>query len=60
MDSYWGMTRMRSHVPRWCMCLYYPHEVTLESGPTGIVRGCKLRGAAGEGGGGGPLGLALP
>ena len=37
MDSYWGMTRMRSHVPRWCMCLYYPHEVTLESGPTGIM-----------------------
>lgn len=37
MDSYWGMTRTRHHVPRWCMCLYYPHEVTLESGPTGIM-----------------------
>ena len=37
MDSYWGMTRMRHHVPRWCMCLYYPHEVTLQAGPTGIM-----------------------
>lgn len=37
MDSYWGMTRMRHHAPRWCMALYYPHDVTLEAGPTGIV-----------------------
>lgn len=31
------MTRMRHHAPRWCMALYYPHDVTLEAGPTGIV-----------------------
>ena len=37
MDSYWGMTRTRHHAPRWVMALYYPHDVVLESGPTGIV-----------------------
>jgi hypothetical protein len=37
MDSYWGMTRTRHHVPRWCMCLYFPHDVVLAAGPTGIV-----------------------
>ena len=37
MDSYWGMTRTRHHAPRWVMALYYPHDVTLESGPTGII-----------------------
>ena len=31
------MARMRHHVPRWCMCLYFPHDVTLEAGPTGII-----------------------
>jgi hypothetical protein len=28
---------MRHHAPRWCMALYYPHDVVLEAGPTGIV-----------------------
>ena len=37
MDSYWGMTRTRHHAPRWVMALYYPHDVVLESGPTGII-----------------------
>ena len=37
MDSYWGMTRTRHHAPRWCMCLYFPHDVVIEAGPTGIV-----------------------
>ena len=37
MDSYWGLTRTRHHAPRWCMCLYFPHDVVIEAGPTGIV-----------------------
>ena len=30
---------MRSHHPRWVIILWYPHQVTEDMGPTGILPG---------------------
>ena len=30
---------VRDHLPRWVMCMYYPHATTLDMGPTAVVRG---------------------
>ena len=38
-DSYWGYNRVRDHHPRWIMAMYYPQDVPLERGPTGVIPG---------------------
>ncbi|SFL44322.1 HEAT repeat [Paenibacillus sp. 1_12] len=40
-DSYWGHYKMRNHHPWWAMIFYYPQEVTLDMGPTGIMPGTQ-------------------
>ena len=40
-DSFWGRRRMRSHLPRWCMLLYYPQRTTNEMGPTALLNGTQ-------------------
>ncbi|MEK3722259.1 HEAT repeat domain-containing protein [Paenibacillus sp. FSL H8-0034] len=40
-DSYWGHSKMRNHHPWWAMIFYYPQEVTLDMGPTGIMPGTQ-------------------
>ncbi|GMV82042.1 MAG: hypothetical protein AMXMBFR7_32260 [Planctomycetota bacterium] len=39
-DSYWGYHRqIRHHRPWWAMIMYYPQDVTLDMGPTGVLPG---------------------
>ena len=38
-DSYWGYRKVRYHRNRWVMIFYYPQDVTLENGPTGVMPG---------------------
>lgn len=38
-DSYWGYHKVRDHHPRWIMAMYYPQDVTIENGPTGVIPG---------------------
>lgn len=40
-DSYWGYDRIRDHHPRWIMAMYYPQDVPLERGPTGVIPGSQ-------------------
>ncbi|MBT5872804.1 MAG: phytanoyl-CoA dioxygenase [Candidatus Latescibacteria bacterium] len=40
-DSYWGYKKMRDHHPRWVMAMYYPQDVTVENGPTGVIPGTQ-------------------
>ncbi len=40
-DSYWGYRKMRDHHPRWIMGMYYPQDVTIENGPTGVIPGTQ-------------------
>ena len=40
-DSYWGYARVRNHHQWWAMIFYYPQEVTLEMGPSGIMPGTQ-------------------
>ncbi|SVB42125.1 uncharacterized protein METZ01_LOCUS194979, partial [marine metagenome] len=40
-DSYWGYRKMRDHHPRWLMAMYYPQDVTIENGPTGVIPGTQ-------------------
>jgi HEAT repeat protein len=40
-DSYWGHYKMRNHRPWWAMIFYYPQEVTLDMGPTGVMPGTQ-------------------
>ena len=35
----WGRRRMRSHLPRWAMLLYYPQRTSMDMGPTAILPG---------------------
>ena len=30
---------MRSHLPKWCMLLYYPQRVNSDMGPTVLLNG---------------------
>ncbi|MBM3264072.1 MAG: HEAT repeat domain-containing protein [candidate division Zixibacteria bacterium] len=38
-DSYWGYRKVRDHHPRWIMAMYYPQDVTIDNGPTGVIPG---------------------
>ncbi|CAG7628175.1 HEAT repeat domain-containing protein [Paenibacillus allorhizosphaerae] len=38
-DSYWGHQRVRNHRPWWAMIFYFPQDVTIDMGPTGVVPG---------------------
>ncbi len=39
-DSYWGYTnKTRNHRPWWVMIMYYPQDVQIENGPTGVLAG---------------------
>ena len=41
-DSYWGFNRLpRNHRTRWAMLFYYPQDVTIANGPTGVVPGSQ-------------------
>ena len=41
-DSYWGFNRVpRNHRNRWAMLFYYPQDVTIANGPTGVVPGSQ-------------------
>ena len=41
-DSYWGFNRApRNHRTRWAMLFYYPQDVTIANGPTGVVPGSQ-------------------
>jgi ectoine hydroxylase-related dioxygenase (phytanoyl-CoA dioxygenase family) len=40
-DSYWGYRKVRDHHPRWIMAMYYPQDVTLDNGPTGVIPGSQ-------------------
>ena len=41
-DSYWGFNRVpRNHRTRWAMLFYYPQDVTIANGPTGVVPGSQ-------------------
>lgn len=36
-DSYWGYYKLRYHRNRWAMAFYYPQDVELINGPTGVI-----------------------
>ncbi len=36
-DSYWGYYKLRYLRNRWAMAFYYPQDVELENGPTGVI-----------------------
>jgi hypothetical protein len=36
-DSYEDDSQVRHCRPRWAMAMYYPHDVSAEFGPTGVV-----------------------
>ena len=36
-DSYENDQNVRPHRPRWAMAFYYPHDVTLDNGPSAIL-----------------------
>ena len=39
-DSYWGYhAKTRNHRPWWAMIMYYPQDVQVENGPTGVLPG---------------------
>lgn len=40
-DSYWGYQKRRNHRPWWAMIFYYPQDVSLELGPTGVLPGTQ-------------------
>lgn len=40
-DSYWGYDKIRMHHPWWAMIFYYPQDVTLDMGPTGVMPGTQ-------------------
>lgn len=40
-DSYWGYDKIRTHHPWWAMIFYYPQDVTLDMGPTGVMPGTQ-------------------
>ncbi|MDA1190346.1 MAG: HEAT repeat domain-containing protein [Candidatus Poribacteria bacterium] len=41
-DSYWGYGKVRHHHPRWAMAFYYPQDVPMEVGPTGVIPGTQF------------------
>ncbi|TBL77817.1 HEAT repeat domain-containing protein [Paenibacillus thalictri] len=40
-DSYWGHQKVRNHRPWWAMIFYFPQDVSVEMGPTGIMPGTQ-------------------
>jgi HEAT repeat protein len=40
-DSFWGYDRIRNHHPWWAMIFYYPQDVPVEKGPTGVLPGTQ-------------------